>query len=163
MELSFDQSAFNMFRGELNTELRRARGISDKYTKVGYSVRSGLIEGEEGKTLSNLTKVALAVIHEFGTDKIPERPFMRQAFDNRLNEIEDMSANLHARYLNGDLAEKQALAMLGEWFMGEIKEEIRKGNFTPIKPSTAKRKGSSKPLIDSGLNLLGGLDHEEVV
>lgn len=163
MELSFDQSAFNTLSGELETELRRTRGINESYTKIGYTLKSGLIEGEEGKSLSNLTKVALAVIHEFGTEKIPERPFMRQAFDNRLNEIEDMSANLHARYLNGDLTEKQALAMLGEWFMGEIKEEIRKGSFTPLKPATVKAKGSSKPLIDTGLNLLGGIDHEEVL
>lgn len=162
MELFFDQSAFNALTGELKTELRRTREADKSYTKVGYTLKAGMTEDDEGNPRP-LTKVALAAIHEFGTSHVPERPFMRQAFDNRIDAIETFTANVYARYMLGEFTNKRALQLIGEWFMGEVKEEIRKGSFTPLKPSTVKKKGSSKPLIDTGLNLLGGIDHEEVL
>jgi hypothetical protein len=161
VELSFDFSEFDAFEKELSTEIRRHQGIDGSYTAVGYTNDSGYIESNKEKVNRRLTKVALAVIHEFGTSHIPERPFMRQAFDNNLNDIEAMSARLYQLYLDGKITKEQSLSMLGEWYAGVIKEEIRKGNFAPLAASTKKRKKSSKPLIDTGLNLLGGLEHKE--
>ena len=45
---------------------------------------------------------------------------------------------------------EQALGQLGEMTKGDVQTEIRSGDFAPLKPATIKRKGSSRPLIDTG-------------
>ena len=157
----FDIHSFNLITAELELEIRKHKRINKAYTKVGYGPWSGNVEGKDVKR--GLTKVAVAVWQEYGTGIIPPRPFMHQCFDKRIDQIEKVSASLHAQYLNGQITEKQALSRLGEWYAGEIKEEILSGDFTPNAASTIRKKGSSKPLIDSSLNLLGGVDHIEVL
>jgi hypothetical protein len=164
VESSFDMdiNGFNLITAELELEIRKHKRINKAYTKVGYGPWSGSAEGEDVK--AGLTKVAIAVWQEYGTERgIPPRPFMHQCFDKRINMIEKVSANLHAQYLNGKLTEKQALARLGEWYAGEIKDEILSGDFKPLAASTIRKKGSTRPLVDTGLNLLGGVDHKEVL
>lgn len=169
MELSFDSSAFDALSKILVTEINSMEKIDGAHTRVGYTTDSGAIEFKTGKGLRSskinrqLTKVALAVIHEYGAGHIPSRPFMRQAFQNNLEQIEKVSTSLHKQYLDGKITKQQALSRLGEWYGGVIKKEIRNGNFTPLSPITIKMKGSDKPLIDTGLNLLGGVDHKEVL
>ena len=164
MESSFelDIHGFNTLTAELELEIRKHKRISKGFTKVGYGPWSGDVEGEDVK--AGLTKVAIAVWQEYGTERgIPPRPFMHQCFDKRIDKIEKVSAHLHTQYLNGQITEKQALARLGEWYAGEIKEEILSGDSKPLAPSTIYKKGSTRPLVDTGLNLLGGVDHEEVL
>ena len=168
MESSFelDITGFNKLTEEVSLDISRRKKINQAFTKVGYGPWSGGVEGEGAE--AGLTKVAIAVWNEYGTSSygfkhIPSRPFMQQAFNKRIEEIKEVSASLHLQYLNGEISEKQALARLGEWYAGEIKEEILSGDFTPNAASTVAKKGSSRPLVDTGLNLLGGVDHIEVL
>lgn len=82
--------------------------------------------------------------------RIPERPFLRVAIRKnkqayiRLNKI-----NL-VKVMRGQMSIEQALGQLGVMAKGDVQTEIRSGNFTPLAPATIKRKGSSRPLIDTG-------------
>lgn len=107
----------------------------------------------EGKREEDGTPVAMvAAVHEFGSPAqgIPERPFLRVAVHrNRQKYVRLNRINL-VKMLRGQIGADQALGQLGEMAKGDVQTEIRTGDFTPLKEATIKRKGSSKPLIDTG-------------
>lgn len=107
----------------------------------------------EGKREEDGTPVAMiAAVHEFGSPSqgIPERPFLRVAVQrNRQKYVRLNRINL-VKMLRGQATVEQALGQLGEMAKGDVQTEIRSGNFAPLKPATIKRKGSSRPLIDTG-------------
>lgn len=107
----------------------------------------------EGKREEDGTPVAMiAAVHEFGSPSqgIPERPFLRVAVQrNRQKYVRLNRINL-VKMLRGQATIEQALGQLGEMAKGDVQTEIRSGVFTPLKEATKKRKGSSRPLIDTG-------------
>ena len=107
----------------------------------------------EGKREEDGTPVAMiAAVHEFGSPSqgIPERPFLRVAVQrNRQKYVRLNRINL-VKMLRGQATVEQALGQLGEMAKGDVQTEIRSGDFAPLKPATIKRKGSSRPLIDTG-------------
>ncbi len=107
----------------------------------------------EGKREEDGTPVAMiAAVHEFGSPSqgIPERPFLRVAVQrNRQKYVRLNRINL-VKMLRGQATVDQALGQLGEMAKGDVQTEIRSGDFAPLKPATIKRKGSSRPLIDTG-------------
>lgn len=107
----------------------------------------------EGKREEDGTPVAMiAAVHEFGSPSqgIPERPFLRAAVQrNRQKYVRLNRINL-VKMLRGQATVEQALGQLGEMAKGDVQTEIRSGDFAPLKPATIKRKGSSRPLIDTG-------------
>lgn len=107
----------------------------------------------EGKREEDGTPVAMiAAVHEFGSPSqgIPERPFLRAAVQrNRQKYVRLNRINL-VKMLRGQATVEQALGQLGEMAKGDVQTEIRSGDFALLKPATIKRKGSSRPLIDTG-------------
>ena len=107
----------------------------------------------EGKREEDGTPVAMiAAVHEFGSPShgIPERPFLRVAVEkNRVKYVRLNRINL-VKMLRGQMGMEQALGQLGEMAKGDVQSEIRNGDFVPLKAATIRRKGSSKPLIDTG-------------
>lgn len=124
-------------------ELKR-RLIGERVVKVGFP---------QGKTEADGTPVALiAATHEFGSPErgIPERSFLRSGMrENQEKYVRLNKVNL-VRILRGNLTADQALGQLGEMAKGDVQVKIRSGDFTPLKQATMDRKGSSKPLIDTG-------------
>lgn len=106
-----------------------------------------------GKTDPDGTPVALiAAVHEYGAPEkgIPERSFLRSSIhENRDKYVQLNRRNLVAA-LHGKMNIEQALGQLGEVAAGDVKAKIASGDFASLKPETIKRKGSSKPLIDTG-------------
>ena len=125
-------------------ELKRRLGGADKVVNVGVP---------EGKKEEDGTPVAMvAAVHEYGSPSqgIPERPFLRVAVQkNRIKYVRLNRINL-VKMLRGQATVEQALGQLGEMAKGDVQTEIRSGDFAPLKPATIKRKGSSRPLIDTG-------------
>lgn len=125
------------------------------------------------KKLDNVaTKVGLfgdlaerGATHEYGTrsGKIPARPFNRQAFDNNERQIQKQMKKEYVRLLNqrGKVNPRELISNVGEWYSGAVKKTITNGNFEPLKPVTILRKGSSKPLIDTG-QMRMSITHKEV-
>lgn len=75
---------------------------------------------------------------------------MRQTVDNHEQEWADMAQKLENRVASG-MSVEQALDILGNQAEGHMKETVGQGKFKPNSPKTIKRKGSAKPLIDTGL------------
>ncbi len=116
----------------------------------GASVKVGPQNGQNAE---------IGLIHEFGAPKagIPARPFIAQTFVSRRAELVAIQTKIAQGILQGRLDEHRAMALLGAWAAGAIKATItRDGQFVPLKPATIKRKGSDKPLINTG-QLVGSI------
>lgn len=115
------------------------KGLTSRATlNVGFFESSRYTEG---------TYVAqVARIQEYGSIKIPPRPFFRNAIDNNMQKWLDF---LGRDLVNTNNAET-SYNRLGEVVRGDIVESITQLDTPPNAPKTIARKGSSNPLIDTG-------------
>lgn len=110
-------------------------------------VQVGFQEGQKYEDGTSLAEVA--AYNEFGSSDTPERPFMKQSFENHENELQAACDLVNQTLAAGGSAE-QALDKLGVSVKGLVQEEIVDGGFAPNAESTIKKKGSEQPLIDTG-------------
>ncbi|MFD0965266.1 hypothetical protein ACFQ02_00075 [Seminibacterium arietis] len=107
------------------------------------------IPEEANKSLKDqpsFNMASLAAVLEFGNDRIPERPFLRRTLNDNQEKYSLMFVNLFKKGVEPEKIYKQ-LALIAQ---GDVQENIVHGNWVPNNPKTIKRKGSSKPLIDTG-------------
>lgn len=91
---------------------------------AGYSVEAGIINDEK-----NATK---ALYNEFGTEKIPERPFIRRGFDN----IETIVKNANTP------------SEVGKQMVWNMRKAIFRSEYPRNAQSTIDKKGFDFPLIE---------------
>lgn len=111
--------------------------------RIGY--QAGKKAGKNGVDLANI-----AAFNELGTIHIPSRPFLRDSVDSNEGQINAFLQAMGKALVRGGSAE-EVLKKIGVFQKGLVQEEIEKGSFAPNAPVTVKRKGSDKPLIDTGL------------
>ena len=102
------------------------------------------------------TSVAyVAAIQEFGAPavNIPPRPFIQPTIRAKKKYWSDVLAAQIPKVVMGKMTAFDALDLVGMTAAAGIKETISKITAPPLKPATIKRKGSAKPLIDTGLML----------
>ena len=107
-------------------------------------VRIGIQQGagsEDGVDL-----VDIAMFNELGTVHIPSRPFLRDSVDAHSPEINAFLQSMRTQLVKAE----DVLKKIGVFQKGSIQKEIVNGNFVPNSPETIRRKGSDKPLIDTG-------------
>jgi hypothetical protein len=105
---------------------------------------------------NGLTLASNAQIQEYGTKFIPARPFMREGADRYETDFGAIKKTLIA-VADDKLTAEQGSNRLGVMLQGHIQRAIVDGNWAPLTAQTIKRKGSSKPLIDTG-RLRQGVD-----
>lgn len=126
-----------------------ALGRAD-FVKVGFL---------SGATYPSGTPVALvAAIQDFGAPKrnIPPRPFFRNMVAAKQGEWPGAIANLLRA---NDYDARKTLGQVGEAVKGQLIQSIRDTNDPPLKPATIRRKGFSKPLVDTG-HMIDSVDFE---
>lgn len=128
-------------------KMRRTFNTGGARVLVGIQGKDAQIDRE------GLTNVALGMIHEFGTidGNIPERSFIRATIDTHIDKYFKVTAKLSAKVVVGDMTEKKALDILGQLVVSDIQSFIEAGIAPALKPETIARKGSSVPLIDTGV------------
>lgn len=116
----------------------------------GKVVHVGVPEGP--KETDGTPMAMIAAVHEYGAPSqgIPERPVYRVVVRKNREKYLQLNRTNLVKMLRGQMTADQALGQLGEMAKGDVQSEIRNGDFTPLKPATIKRKGSSRPLIDKG-------------
>lgn len=80
---------------------------------------------------------------------IPARPFMRLAYTNFQLNAAKMQATVIGKVVNGQITAKQALGQIGMELENQIVKSIKTGNWAPNAPSTIRKKGFDKPLIET--------------
>ena len=115
--------------------------------RVGYQQGKDFYEGE-GKKVDLLD---VAMFNELGTSRTPSRPFMRDSVDDNEENITKFCQAQLKGIVNGSKDAESVLKAIGAMQVGLVQKTIKDGSFTPNAPSTIARKGSDKPLIDTGL------------
>lgn len=116
----------------------------------GVSVRVGLPDGKTEKDGTPLT--TLGFVHEFGAPQkgIPERSFMRSTMHEQGKKYAETMGKGLRDIANGKTTANEVLGKVGVVATGDVQAKIASGDFVALDPKTIKRKGSSKPLIDTG-------------
>lgn len=116
----------------------------------GFTALDGLgvtigIHAEEGAELAQI-----GTAHEFGTDTIPQRSFLRATVDEQDAAYREATAGEIRAVLDGRRNAEVALSRLGLRVVRDVQGKIRAGIDPALAPATIAAKGSSKPLIDTG-------------
>ena len=82
--------------------------------------------------------------------RIPARPFMKFAAEIWAREYPKLLKAYIPRVLNGSMTVDGFLSAMGERTRDAIKKAIETGDYVPLSPKTIARKGSDRPLIDTG-------------
>lgn len=119
--------------------------------KVGVQAKDKAVRRGKGGSIRNTDQplAVIAAIHEFGLGDMPQRSFLRSAYDENLPMIDKMIQHVANGAVFG-LGTNAALNQLGNVVQGMVQRKIVDGPFVPNSPATIKRKKSSKPLIDTG-------------
>jgi hypothetical protein len=123
--------------------VRRVYGMKAPVITVGILAEAG----KESHGDDSLTVLEVAVFNEFGTDRIPERSFIRAWFDENESRLGIAVKRMTASVIAGKRTKEQALELLAQACVGQIQKRIANGISPPNAESTIAQKGSSKPLI----------------
>lgn len=99
---------------------------------------------------SEVDLLDVAMFNELGTSQSPSRPFMRKSIDDNEEEIFSFCKAQFDRLCSGTATAQNVMQQLAVFEKGLIQAKIKDGDFAPNAPSTIKKKGSDKPLIDTG-------------
>lgn len=144
------------------SELRR---LAREVFKLGSGkVKVGVLANKGGgANHGGISMAELAAIHEYGSPAagVPERSFIRRTFAAKEDDVAKMAARLAAGVFSGQMSATRALEILGAFGATEVKKTITEGAGVPPPnaPSTIAKKGSSRPLVDTG-RLLGSIQWE---
>lgn len=97
-----------------------------------------------------LSLLEVAVVHEFGAGPVPQRSFIRATIDAHKADIEAELKNLARGVVSGKIDARGALNLLGAKVAGWCQSRIASGIAPALKAETVRRKGSSKPLVNTG-------------
>jgi hypothetical protein len=132
----------------------RDKGLKALLNRVLASKNGGITVGvhaaEGGAAEPGGATVAdVATWNHFGTSRIPPRPFLTNWFDANIQEVSTRLKAAGAAIVKGDDPYK-ALQRVALWAEGGVKRYIAEGVPPDNADSTVAKKGSSKPLIDTG-------------
>lgn len=125
--------------------MKELQELAKLEVRIGY--QRGQVIPDDDKSRADL--VDIAMWNEYGTVNIPSRPFMRDSVDKHMESIKHMLKAQKEALLEGGTA-KEILNTVGLFQQDLIQTEIEQGDFVANAYSTIKKKGSDKPLIDTG-------------
>ncbi len=131
-------------------------------------VNLGWFDGPSGDHGDGLTNTQLAAVHEFGVEEkgIPARKPLATTIERITPEIKKRMEAIYPVLLQAKTKQaastliKEQFGRLGLWAEAEVKKTIMTGPHLPppLADATVARKGSDRPLVDTG-RLVGGLTH----
>ena len=92
-----------------------------------------------------------AAYNEFGTERIPARPFVAGWFDENQSKAYAKIKKACQTAISGGNSIATVLDQLAQSFAGGMQSRISQGIAPPNNSNTIRQKGSSTPLIDHGL------------
>ena len=120
------------------------------------SIKAGILE--DAGSRDGVPVAEYAAWNEYGVPgteekwAIPPRPFIRGYVDDNGEKIKNIQEMLVAQVIDGKIDPDTAADKLGKNTKEGIKHYIKtSSNFTPNAPATVKRKGTNRPLVETGL------------
>lgn len=143
MDVKFESK--DLGKAKIERELRAARKL---VALVGIPS-----DAKRHEDNPNIGLAEIAFIMEKGStvNNIPARPFMKQTRIMNEKKVAGLSKKYLSAITTGKMSAMDAIKKLGASYEGAMKKIFISGTFAPNAPSTARRKKSSRPLIDTGL------------
>lgn len=129
---------------------RGARALLERLEDAKGQIRVGVLGSKPHDNGSGQTVADIARYHEFGTDTIPERSFIRSTADKKKKEIEDLKREVARGVARGKFPMSKGIGMIGEEIVAKMQKTITDKIPPPLKAATERRKKSSTPLVDTG-------------
>lgn len=141
-----------------NAIIEEIEKLGKSNVKIGFfanektvsQVKTNSNSGEKRIKKAGESIAQIAIYNEFGTDKIPARPFMSTTYAENYAKVNRIVGKEYDKIIEGKSTVYKSLSALGVYYEGLVKQKIRQIRLPPNAPSTIKAKGSSKPLIDFG-------------
>lgn len=125
--------------------------VGDLRKLDGKTVSAGILR-DAGKSKKGVPIAEYAIYNEYGTSRIPSRPFVRIASDENKDAWHAVAEAGIDRIIAMQGSVNDCCKKVGERMRDDIKKVIgNKSKLAPNAPSTVRRKGHDKPLIDTGL------------
>lgn len=132
-------------RREYDRVVKQLRNRTARIT-AGIHAADGARNHSEGTSV-----IEIANIHEFGSRNIPERSFVRAWYDQNLVRAKAQLRRELLDSLNQTGSTQRGLQRFALWVEADIVRRINEGISPANAESTVQRKGSSTPLIDTGV------------
>ena len=130
---------------------RKGPGIDAVMRRVKKAAVTVGIHSDAGSYPDGKTVAAIGAWNEFGTETIPERPFLRSTFAEKKSDYERIMRKVVQRALQGKETAAVGIEKLGRVADGDVKAKIVAIRTPPNAESTkAQKKGVDNPLIDTG-------------
>ncbi len=148
--------------GKVKVDDKVWRELTKELTKIAKKfVKVGILESKGGNDDlgGGITAAGLGAIHEFGTNTIPARSFLRTTFKANRSAFKTLTKKLTAKFLERKMSGINMLGIIGLWGQKEIKNRILSNIAPPLAEATVKGKGSDLALVDTG-GLLNSIHFE---
>lgn len=135
------------FTEELKKKIRRMEELAE------MSLVYGIVDEERTTDGELVWKYAVYV--EYGYDKFnvehPPRPFFRTFMWNKKNILNAMCKRLFVSCIDGNIVKPiTAYKRLGRYIKSALTDSVLNGTWIPNSQATIDKKGSSRPLVDTG-------------
>lgn len=142
----------------LKPKVRRASNKKPVLAALAYLRSNTVVVGiprgsaKSARGQGKLTNAELALIHEFGTSRIPARPWIRPPIWALKQEWVTAFGEVWNKCADGKGDPEKMLNALGAKGAAAVKGYVTRGDSVPPPnaPSTIERKGSSRTLVDTG-------------
>jgi len=141
--------------GIRDTDLGMGKILNEVKALKHMGVKAGIVEG--AGEVDGVSIAEYAAYNEYGVPgrkkkwRIPPRPFIRGWIENHGEDIKRTIDKLFKQVSEGKMSAVTAMGRLGQFAQDGIKRYIIiSGAFEPNAEETVRRKGSSRPLIDTG-------------
>lgn len=117
----------------------------------GLLAVAGIQGSESSASHGDVRNIDVAVFAEFGTSTAPERSFIRATVDREFGK--------YGRFMEAEIRNnidsaprmRRSFGRLAELMASDMRNTIARSiDLAPLAESTISRKGSSKPLLDTG-------------
>lgn len=116
----------------------------------GHKLYVGVTKSSNSRPKDGASNALIAYVHEFGIG-VPERSFLRSTvLEQAQKYVKIQRDNIIPAIKSGVMTAEEAYRRLGIVASNDVKLKITNGPFTALDQKTIDRKGSSKPLIDTG-------------
>lgn len=140
----------------LSKGLKISQIIANQYPelKEGYTIEIGIADGAKYPNGQSVADVAYC--NEYGTTKIPARPFISATY---LKCSSEWGSQFEWILEQSGFKLQASLEAFANMVVGQVKNEINNIWEPALSPFTVARKGTDKPLIDTGL-LMNSIDYQ---
>ena len=132
----------------IDRDLGYNRIMRDLQKLYGMEVVAGMLK-DSGKAENGASYVDIATWNEYGTGRIPSRPFIRISADTNKAAWAKLAQQCVNGVIDGD-SPRDAAQVVGLRMVEDIRKVFGSSELKANAPSTVKKKGRNEPLVDSG-------------